>query len=566
MSLFRKTLLASACTFAIASPASAVQINESFDGSWVDPSAVGTNKGLLVDYIPSADTLFFAFFTYEANGTPLWTVGNVTVQDGVGDYANVPVNVYRGGAFAAAGSPVATQVGTVDLSVQCDRIELGFSPAANSGLSTAAFSFRQSAGLDSLTRQECSSAIADCPAGTTAQGNDCALPNAITNDLILPAGKRYVVNGRVSVKAGGKLRIAPGVTVVGGAAATAPNFIVVERGAQIHADGTREQPITFTGPEPVPGSWAGLVIAGNSICNDGTASEPCKFEAVPDITYGSSTPMLDDNSGVLRYVRIRWAGQQIAPNEELNSLTLLAVGNGTVLEHVQVDGGLDDGFEMFGGSVNGRYLVCSNMGDDCFDFDQGYNGKIQYAVAYQGENPDLGSDSNGIESDNDSSNNDKQPRTQPSVSNMTLIGNPAVGNEGMRIRRGSGGNYRNIAVTGYRDRCLNLDDTGTFALGTASVQGERLSITHSFIGQCAGGAFEDIASDPYAVSAWFYSGTGNAAGDPLLIGMLPSATSPLLAGGKAPSDPFFAPASYRGAFAGPDDNWTRDWTVRLPNR
>jgi hypothetical protein len=566
MSLLRKSLLAAACTVALAGQASAVHINESFDGAWVDPAAVGNQKGLMVDYIPSANTFFFAFFTYNASGEQLWTVGSVVIQDGVREYGNVPVSVVRGGRFGEAGSPTETRVGTVDLSIQCDRIALGFTPAAGSGLSAAAFTFRQSLGLDSLTRQECNASIASCPAGTTAAGNDCALPNSITNELILPAGKRYVVNGRVSVENGGKLSIAPGVTVVGGAAATAPNFISVKQGGRIYAEGTKEQPITFTGPTPTPGSWAGLVIAGRSICNDGTPEQPCRFEAVPDITYGSTTPVLDDNSGVLRYVRILWAGQQIAPNEELNSLTLLGVGNRTVLEHVQVDGGLDDGFEFFGGSVNGRYLVCSNMGDDCFDFDQGYNGRIQYALGFQGSNPDITTDSNGIESDNDSSNNDKQPRTQPVISNVTLVGAGSVGNEGARIRRGSGGNYSNILITGFRDRCLNLDDAGTFALGTASVQGERLTFTNSFIGQCAGGAFEDAAGDTYPVSGWFAAGAGNGTGDPQLTGFLPAAASPVVSGGKAPADGFFQPAAYRGAFAGPTDNWTKGWTVRLPNQ
>jgi hypothetical protein len=140
------------------------------------------------------------------------------------------------------------------------------------------------------------------------------------------------------------------------------------------------------------------------------------------------------------------------------------------------------------------------------------------------------------------------------ISNVTLVGAGSVGNEGARIRRGSGGNYSNILITGFRDRCLNLDDAGTFALGTASVQGERLTFTNSFIGQCAGGAFEDAA------------GAGNGTGDPQLTGFLPAAASPVVSGGKAPADGFFQPAAYRGAFAGPTDNWTKGWTVRLPNQ
>lgn len=564
---FRKSLLAAACSVAIAGQAGAVHINEAFDGSWVDPAAVGQNKGLLVDYIPSANVMFFAFFSYDNAGEQLWTVGAIEPQAGVFDYADVAVEFVRGGRFSDAGTPAAVAAGTVDLAISCSSIQLGFTPAASTGLGAAAFEFQPSLGLDRLTSGECNMPIAECPAGTTAAGNDCKLPATIENELILPAGKRYIVEGRVSVEDGGSLTIAPGVTVQGSTVQDTPNFISVKAGGQIFAEGTATQPITFTGPEAVPGSWAGIVIAGRSICNDGTESQACQFEAVPDITYGSTTPVLDDNSGALRYVRILWAGQQIAPNEELNSLTLLAVGNGTVLEHVQVDGGLDDGFEFFGGSVNGRHLVCSNMGDDCFDFDQGYNGKIQFALAYQGSNPDHTSDSNGIESDNDSSNNDKQPRTQPMVSNLTLVGNPEVGNEAIRLRRGSGGNYANLVATGFRDRCLHLIDAGTFALGSASAQGEQLSMDSSFIGACAGGTFEDDSADPYAISAWYNAGSGNQEGDPLLQegGFLPTAGSPVLQGGATLDDGFFRPTSYRGAFAGPRDNWTQGWTVNLPS-
>ena len=113
------------------------------------------------------------------------------------------------------------------------------------------------------------------------------------------------------------------------------------------------------------------------------------------MTFGGD--QLDDNSGVLRYVRIEWAGIPIRPNDELNSLTLLGVG-AQRSNTCRWMAAKDDGFEWFGGNVNGRHLVCSNMGDDCFDMDDGYHGKLQFLLAWQGDNFDIGSDSNGIES------------------------------------------------------------------------------------------------------------------------------------------------------------------------
>ena len=116
------------------------------------------------------------------------------------------------------------------------------------------------------------------------------------------------------------------MTVQGSTDVSTPNFLVAKVGGRLYAEGTPTQPIVFTGPQPVAGSWAGLVLAGDSTCNDAPANGTCQFEAVPSITYGGSD--LADSSGALRYVRIQYAGQLVAPNEELNSLTLLAVGSG----------------------------------------------------------------------------------------------------------------------------------------------------------------------------------------------------------------------------------------------
>ncbi|MFN7783660.1 MAG: hypothetical protein ACK5PG_13110 [Lysobacterales bacterium] len=563
MRSFRKTLLATSCVLALAGPASASIVTEAFDGAWVDGRDIGRNKGLLLDYIPEANVTFGAFFSYDNSGNQLWATFAIPMVAGQLDYTNVNLLRYSGGRFSERGSPAEASMGSASVSFTCEGIAVNVSPNAASGLANANFVFAPSSKISSL---ECNEPAATCPAGTTADGSDCRLPNSITSNLFLPAGKKYIVRGQVTVENNATLTIAPGVTVQGSTDRSSPNFIAVKQGGRLYAEGTATQPITFTGPEATPGSWAGIVLNGRSICNDATATTTCRFEAVPELVYGAVPAVENDSSGALRYVRILWAGQQIAPNEELNALTLNAVGSGTVLEYVQVDGGLDDGFEFFGGSVNGKYLVCSNMGDDCFDFDQGYNGRIQFALGWQGVNPDQGSDSNGIESDNDNPASDKTPRTLPVISNLSLIGRADVGNEGIRIRRGSGANLSNVLVTGFRDRCINLIDAQTYALSSATQTGNSLTMTRSWVGTCGGGQFEDNASAAYAVSAWFNAGTGNGTGAPLLVanGFLPTATSPLLGGGQAPSDAFFRPVQYRGAFAGPRDNWTAGWTVNIP--
>ncbi|MBB5207511.1 hypothetical protein [Chiayiivirga flava] len=567
---FRKSLLATALLAAAGGASAAITLNDGLDGTWANAAESG--RGVALDVIPGADgsaIVSGGIFSYDADGNPVWMTFAGSIGAGESAVDGVALNLFEGGSFGAPftapGAPV--QAGTAAIVFDsCTAMTVDLDMTEASGLDDVTLELEPTQTLiGGSANPLCSSVaeLAQCPDGTTADGDACALPNSITGALHLPAGKVYTLQGEVAVEDGATLTIDPGVTVRGSDDTSALNYLAVKRGGRLYAEGTATQPIVFTGPDDVIGSWGGLVIAGNSTCNDGTDTDACEFEANPAITYGGTD--LNDSSGALRYVRVQYAGIAISEDSEFNSITLLGVGAGTVLDHVQVDSGKDDGFEMFGGSVNGRYLVCSNMGDDCFDFDQGYTGKIQFALGLQGENTDLGDDSNGIESDNDGDNNDKLPRTQPQISNLTLVGKPELTRHAMRLRRGTGGNYTSVVMTSYTEECLELGDTGTFAQGTASEQGETLSMTHTFIGTCTGGEFKDDASDAYLVSDWFAAGEGNeSGGDPMLDGFLPMPGSPVLEGGAANADAFFRPTSYRGAFA-EGENWTAGWTVNLGN-
>jgi hypothetical protein len=567
---FRKTAVATALTLAIAAPASAgVFLSDALDGAYFDPAASG--RGVMVDFIPAGaaggGTFFGIAFTYAADGSPLWVTfqnESAPLEGGQSTISDMPVRLFNGGTFGDPFTgPTNTVVGTASANLNsCTNVQINLDMSTESGLADVSFNYIPLSGVASGNCQTIAD-LAQCPTGTTAVGNDCLLPANIEGNLFLPAGKDYIIEGQVSVVDGATLTIAPGVTLEGSENTGQPNFLAVLQGGRIYAEGTQNAPITFTGPTETAGSWAGLVLAGRAGCNEEIGGQPCQFEAVPSITYGGD--VFDDNSGVLRYVRILYAGQEIAPDEELNALTMLAVGNGTTLEYIQVDNGLDDGFEWFGGTVDLRHGICSNMSDDCFDSAQGYRGRGQFLLAYQGNAASFTSDPHGIESDNTDPTSGTEPRTQPFFSNMTLVGNEqGGGGEGVRIRRGAGGNYSNMVVTGYQDRCLNLNDAETFGLATAEAQGERLSITHSFMGGCLSGTFEDAGGDPFLVSAFYAAGEGNGEGDPLLSIYLPTAESPVLVGGQAPSNPFFTPVPYRGAFSGPNDAWHRGWTVNLP--
>ncbi len=549
--LLRNSLAAGICIGLTSTAAFAqAQLSSAFDGNWWDPSRAG--NGVLFDYIesgsnPAAGSVFAALYTYDADGEPAW----LTIQSN-GEVGNttgeIAATIYRssGGAFDDSHTPGSVDtapIGEATIVVNdCSSITLELAPNAASGLDATSYDLEPFSGPVA-----CAPVATQCPATTSDLGNgQCGLPNEIAGSLRLPKGKTYVVQGQVTVVAGGVLTVDPGVTVMGSTNQDQPNFIAVLADGQIIADGTRDEPITFTGPVAEPGSWAGLVLAGRSLCNDAPDTElGCNFEAIPDVVFGGQK--FDDNSGILRYVRILWAGQVINEDEELNSLTLCGVGSGTTLEYVQVHGGLDDGFEMFGGSVNGRYLVASQVGDDMFDFDDGYFGRLQFLLGWQGsQNHDQTPDSNGVESDNSNDNNDIQPRTKPVISNLTLVGS-VNGNEGARIRRGSAGLYHNTLITGFKDRCLNVDGTSSQGLPNSD-----LAFHYSFVGECGGGAFEGGGQ------ALWNAGTGNRTGNPQLNGWIPAAGSPLRTGGQAPDDGFFINANYVGAFDGVYD-WTAGW-------
>lgn len=232
---------------------------------------------------------------------------------------------------------------------------------------------------------------------------------------------------KVAVLPGATLTIEPGTTIKGRATdnpddATA---LIVTKGAKIHAVGTASSPIVFTALNGKIGGWGGLMLLGKAPVNK---AQPAYIEGIVpgslpgvDTSFGGNDP--HDNSGTLQYVRVEYAGATIGLNNELNSFTFGGVGDGTTIDHCEAFYGKDDAFEFFGGTVNGKYLAAIGTNDDSFDFDNGYVGKIQFAVSTAAKDS-LTSDPNGIECDNDASSSDATPVTRPVLSNLTIIGLP----------------------------------------------------------------------------------------------------------------------------------------------
>jgi len=233
------------------------------------------------------------------------------------------------------------------------------------------------------------------------------------------AQNAYLLDGWVYVKDGATLTIEPG-TVIRGSKAN-KGALIIEKGAKIIAEGTLENPIVFTSNQDAGsrgyGDWGGLVVLGKADVNK---VDPI-IEGGPTSTYGGDDD--EDNSGILRYIRIEFPGIAFQPDKEINGLTLGGVGSETEIDHIQISYSGDDSYEWFGGIVDAKYLIAYRGWDDDFDTDYGFRGKIQFAVSLRDPNvADPQSGSNSFESDNDSGGSEDSPITQAVFSNVSSFG------------------------------------------------------------------------------------------------------------------------------------------------
>ncbi|MFD2258141.1 hypothetical protein ACFSSA_15780, partial [Luteolibacter algae] len=395
--------------------------------------------------------------------------------------------------------------------------------------------------------------------------------------------------------------------------ASSDRTLVVCRGSQIFAEGTAQNPIIFTSmddynhrtdPTNFPnapqigdnGQWGGVIILGNAPINFYVSGNPFtgattgntnlgenKIEGIPSgadldfdgfgdlieygqdngkassgtatLTAGTANPA--DNSGVFKYVSIRFGGQAIAQDDEVNGLTMGGVGSGTTIEHVEVFNNSDDGFEWFGGTVNCKNLVAAFNEDEAFDMDEGYAGTIQFAFAIREDFPD---GSNTVEnvSELDGGNGSSKtgtPLTSAKVYNATLLGagrTGAVSSQGtlFRMKDNYAGQWHNSVFDDFGGNLVRIDDTNT-----AARVGTELLVNNSTWGRFNGVAAEGQTSAANALIAQ----TGNSAvnTDPQLRGVSrtnnggldprPLANSPLLSASLSPVPAGLETVSYRGA-------------------
>ncbi len=433
--------------------------------------------------------------------------------------------------------------------------------------------------------------------GTTTENT--ILEGRITANRTLMAAYTYKLRGLVYVTSGAILTIEPGTKIVGETGKT--GGLIITRGSKIIADGTAAKPIVFTSEaaNPQRGDWAGLVLLGQAPANS-------SFNGIQGVgavegginnsdglgLYGTPSTQQQnpaDNSGILHYVRIEYAGYAFLPDNEINGLTFGGVGNGTVIDNVQVSYANDDSFEWFGGTVNCTHLIAYRGLDDDFDTDNGFSGKVQFGIGLRDSAVADISKSEAFESDNDANGSSLLPQTSAVFCNMTTMGPKATlantGNSlfvwGAQIRRNSSMSLFNSIILGYPNG-LYIDATkgtptdnnipGSLFVQNTIIAGCPTPVLYSI----AGNANPPLNPNTTAtITAWFNTAAyGNSiltnCSDAGLIAPFnyltpdfnPSSGAAAAAGASFTNPKLttgFTSVTYKGACA-VGDSWWKTWT------
>ncbi len=443
---------------------------------------------------------------------------------------------------------------------------------------------------------------ASCPSGFDDGGivgnfRGCRIPTVVRSSLTLAKlpGVAYEINGQVDVgidiggdgtRSGGTrvdLTIQPGVIVYANTTNANNDFLVVNRGSRLLAEGTAALPIIFTAQQNLTGGvtdesqglWGGIIMAGRapiSNCNTTVAGGSATCENIVEGTttalYGGANA--SDDSGTVRYVQIRYSGTVISPNNELQGLTLGGTGSGTTIDHVQVHNSSDDGIEVFGGRTNMKYLALTGSDDDGLDTDVGWQGFVQFVLAIQ-KPTNTQTDNYSTEIDSNG-NEDALPRQRYNLANFTFVSTSTATNAAIRLRGGADARFINGIVTGPT-ACLNIvagiDASGKSTIRPASTTLDDLGppVFSSVVFGCptsyAETTVNGITVTAAEQAAVFTAGTNNtASATGILTGTyLPagvaSTTTPFAA---STINSFFVNTTFIGAVSGPNDTSFSGWT------
>lgn len=583
----RRLALASALALACSQAAASIRMSEAFEGAWFNPAQAG--RGVLIDWIPNTQraggTLFATVFVFDNAGNPIW----LSLQENWSEFqfTSSSVGIFRASA-GTWNTPAALnnqRIGSATVTLNtCRSITISVDMDAATGLADQTFSLRRLAGGQDEDDCVYNEPFAGCPNFATAAPASfgqraCLLPPTLTGDRILRNNITWVVQGKVQLgrdmgSPGGvdaDVDIEPGTLFVTSGQANAFDYLVVNRGSEIYAEGTREFPIIMTTANelpgaaraPAPGQVGGLVLLGGAPANCFPNCLP-GWEPGAAASFGgpNTAAAREDGSGELTFVQVRYAGSGV-PGRELSAFTFAGVGHDTELEHLQAFHGADDGFEWHGGTARLRNAVVTCPGDDGFAWSEGWTGKLQFAVV---EMRGCAGSNHGFELSNSLVNPNAAPRSRGTVANVTVWGNSQLAaSDAVHIHGGAAGHFHNLMLVGSPRSCVQIQGAETQAVartpGLLTAQGWR---TYCPVN----------ASDGSGVAAGFTAGWFHAPGaDNAVLSSNPLRPNSVLPNGEAPQadlpdgdevpgfSDWFESADYVGAFESDraEDNWMRGW-------
>ena len=407
--------------------------------------------------------------------------------------------------------------------------------------------------------------------------NGTVIKGDLVNDVTLVKGNTYVLRGGVHVKEGKTITIQEGVIVKSDHNEPATAYLLIEPGAKIMAQGTASSPIVFTSGATAPKEqdWGGIIVCGRAPVNGEGGRIASEMGA--GVTYGGTVAA--DNSGVLKYIRVEYTGKKQTADKEHNGFTFEGVGNGTTVEYLSVYRGGDDAFEWFGGTVNVKYLFAYGAQDDTFDWTFGWSGKAQFLVGVQAD----GVADRGIEADNSNKNNAANPFSNPTISNVTLVGSltaktgddPTTATEvgktlGLKLREGTKGKLHNFVVYNFNNG-VDVEHDGTLT----NVADASLVIKNSDISNVNPWVFKHTTptggtrpaftgTNPFITALYSNTVTATSTKPSYITGVFVG-TDATGAVNPTTLDAFFTAANYKGAVQAGSD-WTNAAWVRTDKR
>jgi hypothetical protein len=344
------------------------------------------------------------------------------------------------------------------------------------------------------------------PANTEYNEATNIIAGNIDKDTKLLKRNTYQLVGVVYVTNNATLTIEPG-TVIRGDDKTC-GTLVITNGAKIMAEGLETDPIVFTSNKEIaerkPGDWGGLIILGKAPINTLGGLHTLPFDLEPMLNhYGGQDP--EDNSGILKYVRVEYAGRKLSSLKELNGISLAGVGKKTVLSNIQVSYSNDDSFESYGGNLILNNLISYRTTDDDFDFTQGVQCTITNSIAIR--HP-FSSDVSGsrcfeVDSYDKIGNTDMSKKlTKIDATNITLVNleenNQGLVRESVYVRENTYFNLSNSIISGFTPFVL-LEGN----IGDGEVNLSKISFKNLVINNCNGGITSESGSGNPAIQRYY---------------------------------------------------------------